>query len=104
MIGVFLPVKRSDGQSFAHSGNYIRKKLANSTPASNLEDAALREYPRAIAVYTIRTPSPGGQSGVKAHRLPAFLRLPRARAGSRRARDAKRHQDIQKDTTCLTRS
>lgn len=60
-------------QSLAHGRDSRSKTLENSTSASIVVDTATREYPRTVSVYTIRTPSPGGQCDMFLSSLPAFF-------------------------------
>lgn len=60
-------------QGLAHGRDSRSKTLDNSTNASIVVCAATREYPRTVSVYTIRTPSPGGQCDMSLSSLPAFF-------------------------------
>ena len=73
MIGVFLLVIIKIGQRTAHVRERGRILLGDSTVARTFRYAAARAYPCVAAVYTIRTPSPGGQPKQLVFRLPAFF-------------------------------
>ncbi len=60
-------------RSMAHKGALAGKGLDYSTHAGIVNSAVTREYPRTVSVYTIRTPSPGGQCDALASSLPAFF-------------------------------
>ncbi len=68
-----LPVPIPKRRGLAHCGANRSKSMDNSTNASIVSYAATREYPRTVSVYTIRTPSPGGQHGVSLPLLPTFF-------------------------------
>lgn len=84
MIGVFLLENNLNGQSLAYIRRLAQKLLAIATRAGIVKNASVSEYPRNALVYTIRTPSPGGQLGVDALWLPAFLSGDAAFATARR--------------------
>jgi len=56
---------------FSRFGNNL---LDSTTDACTDELTGARAYPRELAVYTIRTPSPQGQRGTPPPTLPIFLR------------------------------
>lgn len=70
---MILLVPASERRALAYCGVAAAKRLGNSTSASIVTCAATREYPRIVSVYTIRTPSPGGQYDAVAYLLPAFF-------------------------------
>lgn len=70
---MILPVLAAKWRSPAHFYKSRSKVVENSTNASIVVNAATREYPRTVSVYTIRTPSPGGQHGAHSSLLPAFF-------------------------------
>lgn len=73
MIGVFLPVMPANRRASAYRGAFSFQGMVNSTHASIVGSAETSEYPRNVSVYTIRTPSPGGQFGVNSLKLLAFF-------------------------------
>lgn len=70
---MILPLPRPKWRVMAHLPPVASKTVEYSTSASIVVDAAAREYPRTVSVYTIRTPSPGGQFSAVAPGLPAFF-------------------------------
>ncbi len=70
---MILPLLTTNRRVMAHLPPMAAKTVECSTNASIVVDAAAREYPRTVSVYTIRTPSPGGQFSAVAPELPAFF-------------------------------
>lgn len=70
---MILPLPWVNRRVLAHLLSMTSKTVEYSTSASIVVAAAAREYPRTVSVYTIRTPSPGGQFSAVAPGLPAFF-------------------------------
>lgn len=70
---MFLLVMGSKWRGLAHAKGLAQGSLAASTQTGTDWGASEGEYPRLALVYTIRTPSPDGQSKALRRRLPVFL-------------------------------
>lgn len=60
-------------QGLAYFRLRLQKTLGLTTKASIVDGAGVGEYPRTAPVYTIRTPSPGGQLGASTPKLLVFF-------------------------------
>lgn len=70
---MFLPEITHNRPRSAYFRLRLQKPLGISTKAGIVVDAGVGVYPRTAPVYTIRTPSPGGQFDAFSSELPAFL-------------------------------